>query len=148
MNRTILIIVILVIAAGGWYAYKSYRQTTPDLVNKEPDVIITAPELIGAFNEDTAAASKRFVNKIVQVSGKVLSADTSAIVLGNAADASSIVCGIDRRHSEDYKSTRPGTQTVIQGRCVGYEKGEEMLGISLGTTVHLSFAGIKKTDFE
>lgn len=144
MKRIILIGFVLIIAVGGWYAYKMYQQKTPDVVNQHPDVVISAKELLDAFDKDTAAARKQYIDKIIEVSGTVKKADTSAIILGEADTESSIVCGIDRRHIDDYKKIKIGSQVTVQGNCVGYEKGEEMLGISLGTTVHLSFAGVKE----
>jgi hypothetical protein len=144
MKRIILIGFVLIIAIGGWFAYKMYQQKTPDVVNQHPDVVISAKELLDAFDKDTAAARKQYIDKIIEVSGIVKKADTSAIILGEADTESSIVCGIDRRHIDDYKRIKIGSPITVQGNCVGYEKGEEMLGISLGTTVHLSFAGIKE----
>jgi hypothetical protein len=144
MKRTILIIFMLALAVGGWYTYKMYQQKTPDVVNQKPDVTIDASDLLAAFGEDTAIARKQYINKIIEVSGLVKKADTSAIVLGDTDSESSIVCGIDRRHVDDYKRIKVGSTTTIQGNCVGYEKSEEMMGISLGTTVYLSYAGVKE----
>lgn len=144
MKRIFVIVILLIIVVGGWYAYKMYQQKTPDVVDKRADVTTTAMDLINAFNKDTTAARKQYVDKIIEVTGMVKKADTSAIVLGNPDSESSIVCGVDRRHIDDYKKIKVGSSATLQGNCVGYEKGEEMLGISLGTTVYLSFAGVKE----
>ena len=69
MKRTVLIIVLLVIALGAWYAYSRYQEKTPDIVNKKPDVVTSAKELLEAFNKDTASARKKFVDKIIEVTG-------------------------------------------------------------------------------
>jgi len=144
MKKNILAIVILLIAVAGWYAFKMYGEKTPDIVNKKPDVIISATNLLDAFNKDSAAAVKKYVDKIIEVTGNVKKADSSAIVLGDRDSESSIVCGVDRRHIDDYKKIKIGSPARLQGNCTGYEKGEEMLGMNLGTTVHLSFAGVKE----
>ena len=89
MKRTILIILILIIAAGGWYAYKMYSEKTPDVVNKTPDVVVSAKELLEAFSKDTAGARKQFVDKIIEVTGNVKRIDTTgAIVLGEEGSTS------------------------------------------------------------
>lgn len=142
MKRNIIIIVLLIIAVAGWYAYRLYEERTPDVVNKKPDVTITATDLLAAFDKDTANAAKRFTNKIIAVTGLVISADSSAIVLGEPNSQSSVVCGVDSRHRNDFKKIKIGSVTTVQGNYVGFEK-EEMLDVSLGTTVHLSFAGVK-----
>ena len=142
MKRNIIIIVLLIIAVAGWYAYRLYEERTPDVVNKKPDVTITATDLLAAFDKDTANAAKRFTNKILAVTGLVISADSSAIILGEPNAQSSVVCGVDSRHRNDFKKIKIGSVTTVQGNYVGFEK-EEMLDVSLGTTVHLSFAGVK-----
>lgn len=142
MKRNIIIIVLLIIAVAGWYAYRLYEERTPDVVNKKPDVTITATDLLAAFDKDTANAAKRFTNKIIAVTGLVISADSSAIVLGEPNSQSSVVCGVDSRHRNDFKKIKIGSVATVQGNYVGFEK-EEMLDVSLGTTVHLSFAGVK-----
>lgn len=144
MKRIIVVAIVVIIAIAGLYGYKMYQQKTPDIVNKKPDVVVSAKDLLDAFSKDTAAARKQFVDKIIEVTGNVKSADTSAIVLGEESSQSSVVCGVDRRHIEDYKKIKIGSSAIVQGTFAGYEKGEEMLGVSLGTTVHLNYAGVKE----
>lgn len=144
MKRTILLIVLIVIIAGGIIGYRMYKQETPDIVDRQPDVTIDATALIAAFDKDTAAAARQYIDKIVRVSGLVKSIDTSGtVILGDTATESSVSCGLDRRHMKDYQQLKPGTPAVIQGVCAGYEKaaGDDLLA-SLGTTVQLRSAGV------
>jgi tRNA_anti-like len=146
MKRTVLIIVLLVIAVGAWYAYSRYQEKTPDVVNKKPDVVTTAKDLLEAFNTDTATARKKFVDKIIEVTGTVKRFDTTgSVVLGEEGDASEVTIGLDRRHIEDYKKIRTGVIAKFQGVCSGYERGnDDDLLASLGTTVELRSAGVKE----
>lgn len=146
MRITVITIIILVIAAGGWYAYKLYQQKTPDVVNETPDVVVSAKDLIEAFNKDTAAARKQFINKIVEVTGNVKRIDTTgSVVLGEEGSASEVTVGLDRRHMNDYKKLKTGSEAVMQGVCSGYDaaNGDDLLS-SLGTTVELRSAGVKE----
>jgi len=146
MKRTILIVVILVIAVGGWYAYRLYQEKTPDIVNKKPDVIITVKDLLSAFNKDTTAARKQFVDKILEVTGNVKRIDTTgSIVLGDEESASEVTVGLDRRHTKDFEKLKTGSVATVQGVCSGYDKanGDDLLS-SLGTTVELRSAGVKE----
>lgn len=145
MKRTILVIVILIIAVGGWYAYKMYQQKTPDVVNKKPDVVVSAKELLEAFDKDTAAARKQYVDKIIEVTGNVKRIDTTgSVVLGEEGSASEVTVGLDRRHIKDHEKLKVGTVAVLQGVCSGYDKGSgDDLLASLGTTVELRSAGVK-----
>ena len=146
MKRIILIVVLLIIAVGVWYAIKMYREQTPDIVNKNPDVVINATDLLNAFNKDTAAARKQYVDKIIEVTGNVKRIDTTgSVVLGDEGSASEVTVGLDRRHLKDYQKLKTGSVAVVQGVCSGYDKanGDDLLA-SLGTTVELRSAGVKE----
>lgn len=148
-KRTIIILVILlVIAGGGWYAYRMYMEKHPDYANKKPDYTLTASELIAAFDKDTAAARKMYVDKIVRVSGQVLRSDsTGSIELGEEGNPSSVTLSLDDVwHKDDYKKVKPGTQLSFQGLCSGYQKSKadpDDLLAGLGTTVELRSVGVK-----
>lgn len=147
MKRTIIIALLLIIAIIGWYGYKKFKQQTPDIVNQKPDIITTAADLISAFNMDTASAKKKFIDKVVEVTGNVKSIDTTGtIVLGEDSSPSAVTVGLDRRHIKDYEKVKVGAVTTIQGICSGYQKSNsnsDDLLAGLGTTVELRSAGIK-----
>jgi hypothetical protein len=140
---------VLIIAVGGWYAYRLYDKKTPDIVNKTPDVVVTATELLDAFNKDTAAARKKFVDKIVEVTGNVKKIDTTgSVVLGEEGNASEVTVGLDRRHLKDYEKLKVGSTATIQGVCSGSRNDGNAdptdLFAGLGTTVELRSAGVKE----
>lgn len=147
MKRTIIIALLLIIAIIGWYGYKKFKQQTPDIVNQKPDVITTATDLISAFNKDTASAKKKFIDKVVEVTGNVKSIDTTGtIVLGEDSSPSAVTVGLDRRHIKDYEKVKVGAVATTQGICSGYQKSNsnsDDLLAGLGTTVELRSAGIK-----
>jgi hypothetical protein len=142
--KKIFMTLLVLATVGGLIGYKMFNEKTPDIVSVKPNITIDAASLLALFNADTVSASKQCLDKIIEVTGQVKSIDTSgAVILGAADDESSVVCGLDRRHLKDYENVQAGSVTTIQGRCTGYDVGEEILGVSLGTTVHLAFAGLK-----
>lgn len=146
MKRTILLFVLIIVVAGGWYAWTKYDERTPDVVDKRPDVVVDTKTLIAAFDGDTASASQKYIDKIIQVTGNVKKIDTSGtVILGEEGTLSEVVVGLDRRHMEDHKQLKVGSIAVVQGICSGYNKGSgDDLLASLGTTVELKQAGVKK----
>lgn len=134
--------VILIVAAVGYYLYS---KKTTDYAAQEPDIQITATELLQAFESDTAAARQKFADKIVEVTGNVKSFDSSAVVLGEEGSASDVVVGLDDRHMQDIAQLKVGEQAMLQGKYSGYTKasGDDLLA-SLGTTVKIDYGGIKK----
>jgi len=146
MKRTILLIVLVLVVAAALIGYRLYKKQTPDVVDARPDVTIDARSLVAAFDADTAAAAADFIDKVVEVTGTVKAIDASGtITLGDSTTESSVTCGLDRRHLKDYEGLKTGAVAVIQGVCAGYEKasGDDLLA-SLGTTVQLRSAGVKK----
>ena len=149
MKRTVIVILLLVIAIGGWYAYRMYNEKTPDIVNKEPHAVVSATQLLEAFAKDTAVARKLYVDKIIEVTGNVKLIDTTgSVVLGEEGSASEVTVGLDRRHLKDYKELMVGSVAVLQGICSGSSNDNTAdstdLFAGLGTTVELRSAGIKK----
>jgi hypothetical protein len=143
MKKKIIIIVLIIVAAGAGYAYYKYNEKNPDFAAKKPDITIDALALIAAFEKDSASANRQYLDKVIQVSGTVKGVDTSGVImLGNAEQQSSIVCGLDERHREDIKQAKVGSTITVQGKYTGY-KAETMLEMNLGTNIELGFAGVK-----
>lgn len=140
----VLALLVVAVSAGLYFYFKK----TPDIVNDEPEAVVTVSDLVRAFEKDTAAASRSYIDKIVEVSGRVKQIDTSgAVVLGDDGSASEVVVGLDRRHKDDYKRLQTGQPAVLQGICSGYSVSgggdpDDLLA-ALGTTVQLRSAGVK-----
>ncbi|HEY0066637.1 MAG TPA: hypothetical protein VGB46_04730 [Flavisolibacter sp.] len=143
MKKKIIITVLVIVAAAAGFAYYKYNEKNPDFAAKKPDVTIDALALIAAFEKDSASANRQYLDKVIQVSGTVKGVDTSGVILlGNAEQQSSIVCGLDERHREDLKQATVGSTITVQGKYTGY-KAETMLDMNLGTNIELGFAGVK-----
>ena len=144
-KRTLIVLLILLaVAAGAYIIYSKFEQKNPDLKNRKPDHTIAAKELIHAFDQDSATARIRYVDKLLEVSGLVMSVDSSgAVVLGEEGDPSSVTVSLDRRHVNDHLKLTVGKEAVLKGMCTGYSKaaGDDLLA-SLGTTVELIFASV------
>jgi hypothetical protein len=147
MKRKILIGVLILIVVAAIIGYRMYSKQTPDIVQDDPDVAVTAKDLIAAFEKDTAAAGKLYLDKIIEVTGRIKSVDTSgAVIMGEESTASEVVIGLDRRHIGDAGKIKVGTVAVLQGICSGYNKSSgdpDDLLASLGATIQLRSAGIK-----
>ncbi len=144
-KRTVIILLILLaVALGAFIVYNKFEQKNPDLKSKKADITISATDLIRAFDEDSAMARRQYVDKLLEVSGQVISVDSSgSVVLGVEGDPSSVTVSLDRRHTGDYRKLSAGSPAILKGMCTGYSKaeGDDLLA-SLGTTVELNFASV------
>lgn len=101
-------IVILIIAFATYqYAYQSHR----DIKSEEANFELTASDLIEAFSTDATAASAKYNNKTIAVSGSVTNADGSNITINNAIFA---------QFSDE--SIQAQGNITFKGRCIGYDE--------------------------
>lgn len=145
MKRKIIIgIVLLIVVVGSVAAWKYFEKAT-NYAEKDPEVIVTVTEMVQAFEQDTAKAASRFMDKIIRVSGTVTSIDSSAVVLGEEGNASSVVVGLDERNKQSMFLLKEGANAVLQGKFSGYSKGsadpDDLLS-SLGTTINIDYGGV------
>ena len=80
MKRKILIGILILIVVVGSVGYYLYSTKVQNYAEGEPDINISAKELVEAFDKDTASAARRFMDKKIRVTGTVKSLDSSAVV--------------------------------------------------------------------
>lgn len=123
MKRVSIAVVLIIIAAGAWYAYKEYHRTNKDLKNVKASFVFSAPNLISRFEKDTATANKQFVDKVIAVTGLVKTIDAKGnpvvIALGESGVMSSVQCSMDSAHAKDYAAVQEGDRLTIKGLCTG-----------------------------
>jgi len=128
MKKTILLLVLVIIGAMGFYIYKEYNRTNRDLKDIKADINTNTASLIAAFEKDSSSANKQFIDKIVEVSGTVKSIDTNGnpvvIALGESGQMSSVQCSMDSTYVNEYKSVKEGDQLTLKGVCIGGETQE------------------------
>ena len=147
MKRKILIGGLILIVVVGSVGYYMYSKKVQNYAEGEPDIAVTATELIKAFDSDTAGAAKKFVDKKVRVTGIVKSSDSSAIVLGEEGP-SDVVVGLDERNKAEVSKIKTGETVTVQGKISGYQKSsgnlDDLIESLGGTTINLDYAGIIK----
>lgn len=123
MLKKILIfagVIVLIFAAWGLYLYNKPHQSTK---NEQPAETLTAAELYNQFAGNENAANQKFLNKIIEVRGKVSEAqktDSTFSVLLDADAAGGVNCNLSVSDNKLNLIPKPGDWVVIKGRCVGY----------------------------
>ena len=144
MKRFLLLLIVIIVLALGWYGYKLYTGKVPSLTEVKADAIVHATDLIAAFEKDSASANKQYLGKILEVSGNIKSVEqeSSTVVLGNTEGNSSVRCSLDSAFVKDIASLNPGSATTIKGNCTGYMPDET--GLGLGSDVILNRCVLEK----
>ena len=120
----IALAVVFIVAVGGILAaLYLYNLKPKDLQNVRPDFIITATALLKAFEDDEKGSSAKYINKIIEVSGEIVSAkpgekNTFNIILKTGSDFSSVICTFPV--FPDTTILKTGTRITLRGECSGF----------------------------
>ena len=124
MKKIIVLLVLVAVAAGGYYAYSEFNRTTEVISDVKPDMSISASDLIAAFDADETAANATYLDKTVEVTGTVVSienvADTAVTVYLEGTMLNSVACDMDTRTWESRWAPIEGEEITIKGICTGY----------------------------
>jgi hypothetical protein len=133
-KRSIIIIFLLVLAgAAGWYAYREYNRKNADLSHTRPDFALSAVQLVREFETDDTTAARKFNGMIVEINGVVKNVETDdsgffTVVMGDSTSLSSVRCSLDTAHKDEASLLSHGALATIRGACTGFNKDEMGLG--------------------
>jgi len=144
MKRFLVLLLVIILLAAGWYGYKLYTGKVPSLTEVKADATISATDLIAAFEKDSASANKQYLGKILEVNGNIKSVEkeSSTVSLGNIEGNSSVRCSLDSAFVKEINSLNPGSAITIKGNCTGYMPDET--GLGLGSDVILNRCVLEK----
>jgi predicted phosphodiesterase len=147
-KRMILTLVLIAIAVAVFLAYKTYTRTNKDLLKLKADIQISAGDLIKEFEAGDSAANKKYLDKIIELTGNVkkLEKDDAGdytIIIGDTLSMSSVRCLSDTNHRSDAAIVKENSTITIRGVCTGFKKNE-LLGENLGSDVELTRSVIIK----
>ena len=141
-KRLIWTFVLVAAVLAALYLYKEYNRTNSDLLNLKADIETSASDLIKEFEAGDSAANKKYLDKIVELTGNVkkLEKDDAGdytIVIGDTLSMSSVRCLSDTNHRSDAAIVKENSTITIRGVCTGFKKNE-LLGENLGSDVELT----------
>jgi hypothetical protein len=100
-----------------------YNLKITDMAKAKPDFIVTASSLEKAFEDDETKASVTYINKILEVSGKIASvkpAENSVVNISLVTESvlSSVICTFPA--VKDPSIFRVGDEITLRGECSGF----------------------------
>jgi len=120
----VALFVVFFIAVGGILAaLYMYNMKHTDTAKAKPDFVVTSTGWQKEFEDNETAASAKYINKIVEVTGTIASVKQSennsvSITLITGSDMSSVICTfIALPGSSEIKA---GESVTIRGECSGY----------------------------
>ena len=109
-----IVLLILSVMAMYNYMYKSHR----DIATEVPDFSMESKALGADFLKDTEKSTAKYVDKTIQISGKVTEIESDNFTLDQL-----IVCYAD---STTIKEVQINSNVYVKGRSIGYD---ELLGL-------------------
>ena len=115
----VLFIAVSAILAGLYL----FNEKHPDMAKAKPDFVVTATVLQKEFEDNEAAASARYINKILEVSGTIITITptdsiSTNISLKTGSDVSSVICNFHKMTNPSRVKT--GDEISIRGECSGF----------------------------
>ncbi len=122
-----LLLFAIGVTFGAGAIYYMFNMPHRDVENEKPALITTASALYSAFSQDETTAFKKYNNKVVQVSGKIVELTADAyrlnITLNDVMSPVSIV--IDSlsivKNMPLVKSLKLGDVVTVKGQLDGYD---------------------------
>lgn len=112
-NFRIGIIVVLIIISGlyGYYGflYKSAR----DISSEDSAFSVHAHGLIGEYAANTKTADTKYLNRAIEIKGKVTEIRDSLIIIDDK-----VVCGFDVKPAD----AAINKNITVKGRCIGFDE--------------------------
>jgi hypothetical protein len=121
--KIVLFIVSFIALSAILAAIYMYNLKHTDMAKARPDYVITSSLLQKAFEDDETAASAKYIDKILEVSGKIASvesADNSTvnIILLTENDLSGVSCTFPA--ISDPSKFSIGDEITLRGKCSGF----------------------------
>lgn len=119
--KRVIAIVLTAIVAGGIYGFYLYNKKPADTRDEKADFEITAVELMKEFTTNEEAATKKYVDKVILVSGTISEIDlTSATLIIDTTDPlTAITCSFYKEEAAALSHQKSGDPVVIKGKCTG-----------------------------
>ena len=125
MNRKrILLGLVFVAIVAAYFGYYLYNKPMDKLSDLKSMYKLSAKELYLEFDSNEELATKKYQEKVVEVSGKIDTTSTNAtggltIILSTEGEMGSISCEMDVNSKTFKTSFTRGEQITLKGMCAG-----------------------------
>lgn len=122
MKRLILLIILVGLGIGGWYAYSEYNRKPAGAGELTTDFLLTADELQKAFENEDAATAK-YLNKVLEVKGIVAAVvkneNAFNISLETADPMTAVTVQLLPEQNGAAEKITVGQEIMLKGICNG-----------------------------
>ncbi|WP_411895354.1 OB-fold protein [Winogradskyella sp. A2] len=118
------IILFTIIATALVYDY-AFNSAHRNIAEEQASASVTANELLSQFQKDEALSTTTYLDKVIEITGKITAVETNSIVLNDQVQVDFM--------QNTILNVRLDSSIKIKGRCVGYDELLEMVKIDQAT---------------
>jgi hypothetical protein len=112
-------LMMLIVGVVGYYLYNKPNSSLEDTT---PAYTLTSDALFSDFESDEAGANKKYLNQVIEVSGKVQTINNNpgekSISLETSSGMFGVICKLDSTFTSEVKIVQ-GDSIVMKGLCTG-----------------------------
>ena len=116
----VLFLILVAVSAGIYLWNKPHR----NIAAAKEDFTLNSADFYKEYSTDENSANKKYLNKIIKVSGKVVelqleNPDEPTIALETKTEGMTVSCGFNKESLLELKSLKIGENVIIKGKCDG-----------------------------
>ena len=122
--RNLLILVVALGAIGLLIGLYMFNKKDPNLSKVKPDYVLDVSSLVNDFSQDENAATTKYVDKVLEVTGPVLAIEptgdsTLNVTLSAENQMSSVICSFKNIPDPSSLNIQEGVNITVRGVCSG-----------------------------
>lgn len=111
---TLIIVVLLLLVPAGYYFYYGFLyKEARNIASEMPDFSLTAAKLSKDYTSNPQKADSLYLNKTIEITGKVTKETDSVVILNNA-----VFC----LFTQKIKGKLINNKVTVKGKCIGYDE--------------------------
>jgi hypothetical protein len=124
-KKQFVLVALVILLLGGWYAYREYHRRPADLSSMKPVAGMDAVKLAGLYETDESKANALYLGKAIDVTGMIADIQNQQdtlmnILLGDKDAMHRVSCLMNNAYAAEVKKYKPGDIVTIRGICTGY----------------------------
>jgi hypothetical protein len=122
--RNLLIIAVILGTAGFLTGLYMFNKKDPDLLKVKPDYVIEVSSLVDEFSRDENAATAKYVDKVLEVTGPILAIEptgdsTMNVTLSAENQMAGVSCSFKNATDPSLQNIKESEIITIRGVCSG-----------------------------
>ncbi|HZH70757.1 MAG TPA: hypothetical protein VFD80_09920 [Flavobacteriaceae bacterium] len=103
---------------------KMYNKPHIDMVNAQPQFVVSVIELANEFQTDENEANQKYLDNVLQVKGEVAAISTnngkSVLTLRQEGSSTQVICTLNASENKKVLQLKEGQQVTVKGICTGF----------------------------